>query len=190
MVIDYNLPIIDVSHILNPIIGRINNLISGISGITKYQKIGINGLDNDIFEHYNNKEKKINTRIKLLKLHQHLIAEIEYLFALSLGHRTRSDATRIVRSTALTKVISDENIRKKINANMHYGEMVSKYPWLFLINLQSHQYHPKLKGLIKILDNHQRQITDQKYTQFPWDDKEIKQLYHSILQPMTNYELN
>ena len=26
---------LDVSHILNPIIGRINNLISGISGITK-----------------------------------------------------------------------------------------------------------------------------------------------------------
>ena len=85
---------LDVSHILNPIIGGINNLKSGTSGITKYQKIGINGLDNDIFEHYNNKEKKINTRIKLLKLYQHLIAEIERLFALSLGRGVRLDSTK------------------------------------------------------------------------------------------------
>ena len=169
---------LDITAVMNPIINDLRQMSS-----TAMKEIVFSNIGSDIFDVFQSYDvicNDMNTNLALYMIFQHLAAFIQYLIALSIGHKRASDQNRISRQTPLTKIVSNVNLRKRINKNMYFGEMVSKYPPLFALNVKSTVYQTKIHSLIKILDENKNRICDEGYNEFPWNDVQVKQMYAQL----------
>ena len=165
---------------VNALINQVNDALSAPIHLQNIQNhIGLNELM-QIERIQNYKIPKLQNQTNLL---EKISAYISYLLLLVLGHRANS------RSSVISDIVSSltddaqrSKMKKSLQRNVLFGEIVSKHPKLVLLKFKISAFdtNKRIKSMLNIMENHRELIlSSNERPPIPWTS-ETKQIFASL----------